>query len=74
VHNQRFAISQEELARKEGKDASAILEGADEERELFRRAGRRHSRLQDIEYQCWVFRYASMLPFYCTRGCYHMGD
>ena len=23
-------------------------------RELFRRAGRRHSRLRDIEYQCWV--------------------
>lgn len=48
------------MAKKEKKDASAVLEGADEERELFRRPGRRHSRLQDVEYQCWVYRRAAL--------------
>lgn len=64
---------QEELARKTRKDASIILAGAGEhaERELFRRAGRRHSKLQDVEYQCWVFRCVSRVaacsPVVCAK-------
>ncbi len=37
-------------------------EGAGHIQELFRKAGRYHSRLQNIEYECWVFKDALPPP------------
>ena len=47
--------SQEELARKKGRPFARLEAKDTGEQELFRKAGRYHSRLQNIEYECWVF-------------------
>ncbi len=47
---------QEELAVKAGKDHSHLVGNtAPSEQELFKKQGRCHSRLENIEYECWVF-------------------
>ena len=47
---------QEELARKAGKDHRQLIgDAVPTEQELFKKQGRCHSRLENIEYECWVF-------------------
>ncbi|CAL8460566.1 g95 [Coccomyxa elongata] len=49
------AEDMEDLARKKGRPFARLEAKDTGEQELFRKAGRYHSRLQNIEYECWVF-------------------
>lgn len=51
---------QEDMARRKGVRWAPF--GAGHSQELFRKAGRYHSRLQNIEYECWVFKDALPKP------------
>lgn len=53
---------QEELARKLGKDAGPLLPAEEAPRQLFAKAGRSHTRLSAIEYQCWVLPPSASAP------------
>ncbi|KAK9819899.1 hypothetical protein WJX72_003777 [[Myrmecia] bisecta] len=45
----------DELCRKAGKDRHSIVPKGAHKQELFKKQGRFHSRLQNIEYECWVY-------------------
>ena len=47
---------QEEHCRRAGKAVSDVLPASIGAQELVRKAGRYHSRLQNIEYEFWVFK------------------
>ena len=50
------AWAQEELAAKAAKDHKQLLGSpGPSDQELFKKQGRCHSRLENIEYECWVF-------------------
>ena len=50
------ACAQEAHAAKLGKDPARLLCADTTPQELFRKAGRYHSRLQNIEEECWVYK------------------
>lgn len=45
---------QDELAKKKGVDIKSKLPRQAGAQELFKRKGRFHSRLQNIEFECWI--------------------
>lgn len=47
---------QEEMARKKKREWKSPEDSASSKHELFRKTGRYHSRLQNVEYECWVFK------------------
>jgi hypothetical protein len=49
-----FGLLQEDIAKKKGVDIKSLLTRVAEPQELFKRFGRFHSRLQNIEYECWI--------------------
>ncbi|KAK9836658.1 hypothetical protein WJX74_005458 [Apatococcus lobatus] len=70
----------EELASKAGKDHKQLLGSAGaSDQELFKKQGRCHSRLENIEYECWVFprefpeqqQLIKMLPQAYTNDLYY---
>lgn len=71
---------QEELASKAGKDHKHLQGSAKaSEQELFKKQGRCHSRLENIEYECWVFprefpdpqELVKKLPYVYTNDLYY---
>lgn len=50
-----FAV-QEVMARDKGRTFARLSAEDTGKQELFRKGGRYHSRLQNIEYECWVFQ------------------
>ena len=47
---------QEELAKKKTREWNPPRGSTDSNQELYRKAGRYHSRMQNVEYECWVFQ------------------
>ena len=74
------AYLQEELAIKASKDHKSVVGGGTpSEQELFKKQGRCHTRLENIEYECWIFlgglpdqqELIKKLPFAYTNDLYY---
>jgi hypothetical protein len=53
---QAMLMVQEDMAKRKGCEWKPPIGSTGTEQELYRKAGRYHSRLQNVEYECWVFQ------------------
>lgn len=49
-------FQQEEMARGKGVGKCRLTAAGSSDQELYRKAGRHHSRLQNVEYECYLYR------------------